>query len=91
MTVSEQVDETIHFELLAGAVSCARGLKLEGRGFMCTENTSSKDRDFAKRSLWYLYSIEVPHSLRRGISPVGVSFTLLLEKKSLSNDNTNRY
>lgn len=33
------------------------------------ENTSSKDGDLARRSLWYLYSIEVPHSLRRGISP----------------------
>ncbi|MCJ1416210.1 hypothetical protein MMC32_002545 [Xylographa parallela] len=68
-TLSEQLDETIHSELLTRAVSCARALKLENRDFMHGENTSSKDRDLARRSLWYLYSIEVPHSLRRGISP----------------------
>ncbi|MCJ1285674.1 hypothetical protein MMC26_005015 [Xylographa opegraphella] len=68
-TVSEQIDETIHSELLTGAVSCARALKLENRDFMHGENTGSKDRDLARRSLWYLYSIEVPNSLRRGISP----------------------
>nr|ANM86370.1 putative C6 transcription factor [Cladonia uncialis subsp. uncialis]AUW31185.1 putative C6 transcription factor [Cladonia uncialis subsp. uncialis] len=69
-TVSEKINETIHCELLAGAVSCARALKLENRDFPHGENTSSKDRDLASRSLWYLYSIEVPHSLRRGVSPV---------------------
>lgn len=73
MTLSEQIDETIHSELLSGAVSCARALKLENRDFMRGESTSRNDRDLAMKSLWYLYTIEVPHSLRRGISPVGIS------------------
>ena len=30
-----------------------------------------EERDLAKRALWFLYSIEVPYSLRRGISSVG--------------------
>lgn len=34
------------------------------------EYTNSEDRDLARKCLWYLFSIEVPHSLRRGISPV---------------------
>lgn len=73
MVVSEQIDETIHSELLTGAVSCARALKLENHDFMRGGNRSSIEGDLAKRSLWYLYSIEVPHSLRCGISPVGAS------------------
>ncbi|EPE28665.1 hypothetical protein GLAREA_09786 [Glarea lozoyensis ATCC 20868] len=31
---------------------------------------SNGDRDFARRSLWYLYSIEAPQCLRHGVSPV---------------------
>lgn len=40
---------------------------------MNNENTSSKDEDLARRSLWFLFSVEVPYSLRRGISPVRAS------------------
>ncbi|KAL9114946.1 MAG: hypothetical protein Q9227_001189 [Pyrenula ochraceoflavens] len=68
-TVSEQIDESIHSELLTAAVSCARALKLENRDYMHNESKSSKDQDLARRSLWFLYSVEVSHSLRRGISP----------------------
>ena len=90
MTVSEQIDENIHCELLSGAVSCARGMKLESLDATCKENTTSKDRDFARRSLWYLYSVEVPHSLRRGVPPVGAPITRFPEKQRFSNVDTNR-
>ncbi|MCJ1279780.1 hypothetical protein MMC21_007604 [Puttea exsequens] len=69
-TISEQIDEIIHCELIAGAVSCARALKLDYRDLMHGANTSNQDKDLAKRSLWYLYSIEAPQCLRHGISPV---------------------
>ena len=72
-TISEQIDEIIHCELIAGAVSCARALKLDYRDFMHGSNASSKDKDMARRSLWYLYSIEVPQCLRHGMSPVGAA------------------
>ena len=72
MTVSEQLDDRIYNDLLAGAVGCVRSLKFEDRDFFVHgSNKSNKDTDLARRSLWHLYSIEVPHSLRRGIPPVG--------------------
>ena len=83
MAVSEQIDEIIYSELLTEAVSCARALKLENRDFVHGEDTSSKDRDLARRSLWYLYSIEVPHSLRRGTPPVGTSLLYLQRRPFL--------
>jgi len=69
-TISEQIDEIIHCELIAGAVSCARALKLDYCNLMYGSNMSNKDRDLARRSLWYLYSIEAPQCLRHGVSPV---------------------
>ena len=69
-TLSEHTDEAIHSELLTSAVCCARALKLETLDLMDGENASSKDRQLARKSMWYLISVEAPHSLRRGISPV---------------------
>lgn len=66
-TISEQIDEIVHCELIAGAVSCARALKLD---YMHESKTSNKDRHLARRALWYLYSIEAPQCLRHGVSPV---------------------
>ncbi|TVY85215.1 Terrein cluster-specific transcription factor terR [Lachnellula suecica] len=68
-TVSEQIDENIHSEILTGAVNCARTLKLENSDSIRNDYTSNEDRELARRSLWFLYSIENPHSLRRGLSP----------------------
>ncbi|RQM04530.1 hypothetical protein DH86_00004444 [Scytalidium sp. 3C] len=77
-TISEQIDEIIHCELIAGAVSCARALKLDYRNLMYGSNMSNKDRDLARRSLWYLYSIEAPQCLRHGVSPVGAALQYLV-------------
>jgi hypothetical protein len=88
-TISEQIDEIIHCELIAGAVNCARALKLDYCNLMYGSNMSNKDRDLARRSLWYLYSIEAPQCLRHGVSPVGAALQYLVRKKLF--DNTNRY
>ncbi|KAH8585600.1 hypothetical protein B0O99DRAFT_646535 [Bisporella sp. PMI_857] len=68
-TISEHIDDAIHSELLTRAVNCARALRLENRDLIYSEYTNSEDRELASTSLWYLYSVEVPYSLRRGISP----------------------
>ena len=83
-TISEQIDEIIHCELIASAISCARALKLDYRDFMHGSNMSNKDKDLARRSLWYLYSIEVPQCLRHGISPVGVALQSLKNRNLLT-------
>ena len=72
-TVAEYVDENIYSELLTGAVSCGKALNLEVRDCTSGGRTSSKDRDLVRKSLWYLYSIEVIQSVRRGLAPVRVS------------------
>ncbi|KAH8593161.1 hypothetical protein B0O99DRAFT_628237 [Bisporella sp. PMI_857] len=68
-TISEHIDDAIHSELLARAVNCARALRLENRDLVHSKYANSEDRELASTSLWYLYSVEVPYSLRRGISP----------------------
>ncbi|KAH8588738.1 hypothetical protein B0O99DRAFT_638470 [Bisporella sp. PMI_857] len=68
-TISEHIDDAIYSELLTRAVNCARALRLENRDLMHSKYANSEDRELAGTSLWYLYSVEVPYSLRRGISP----------------------
>ncbi|PVH98313.1 hypothetical protein DM02DRAFT_596157 [Periconia macrospinosa] len=67
--ISEQINEAAHWEILTGAINCARALKLENGDIINRNYKSCDERDLAKRALWFLYSIEVPHSLRNGISP----------------------
>ncbi|KAL3417086.1 integral membrane protein duf6 [Phlyctema vagabunda] len=67
-TISEPISKTTHSEILAGAINCARVLKLENSDMIHSNYKSHEERDLAKRALWFLYSIEVPYSLRRGIS-----------------------
>ncbi|KAH8585438.1 hypothetical protein B0O99DRAFT_587367 [Bisporella sp. PMI_857] len=69
ITVSEQLDSNIYCELLTGAVNYTRTLKLENSDLIHNDYASIEDRDLARRCQWYLYSIEVPYSIRRGISP----------------------
>ncbi|KAI9691645.1 MAG: hypothetical protein M1822_007716 [Bathelium mastoideum] len=64
VTAAEQADDTTYSGLLTGATSCARALRLENQTLMPKE-----DRDLASKCLWFLYSIEVPHSLHRGLPP----------------------
>ncbi|KAI9735460.1 MAG: hypothetical protein M1818_006466 [Claussenomyces sp. TS43310] len=68
-TISERIDNRTYAELLAGAVSCARTLRFVNRDFI--HKTVTKEKQYlARRSLWFLYSIEVPHSMRCGIPAV---------------------
>ncbi|KAH8804517.1 hypothetical protein F5884DRAFT_884048 [Xylogone sp. PMI_703] len=69
-TICEQLDDSVYCELLTGALNCIRSLKLENSDLMVHSNHASiEDQDLARRCLWYFYSVEVPHSIRRGISP----------------------
>jgi hypothetical protein len=69
MTISEQIDDKIYTELLSYAVSCARSRSFVTRDSICMAAT--KEKDFlARRSLWYIYSTEVVHSIRDGTPPV---------------------
>ncbi|KIN07015.1 hypothetical protein OIDMADRAFT_70428, partial [Oidiodendron maius Zn] len=68
-TVSEQLDTTIHSDLLTSAVNCSRSLKLEKNDLIFSDHASTEDQDLARRCLWYLYSLDAPYSIRRGISP----------------------
>ncbi|KAL4885433.1 hypothetical protein BJY04DRAFT_205251 [Aspergillus karnatakaensis] len=69
MTIAEQIDHTIYTELLSYAVSCARTRRFMNRD--STYMTMTKEKEYlARRSLWYLYSIEVVHSIRDGMPPI---------------------
>ncbi|KAF4185804.1 hypothetical protein CNMCM7927_006229 [Aspergillus lentulus] len=69
MTISEQIDDKIHTELLSYAVSCARSRRFMNRDSVYM--TMAKEEEYlARRSLWYLYSMEVVHSIRHGMPPI---------------------
>ncbi|KAH8799105.1 hypothetical protein F5884DRAFT_905564 [Xylogone sp. PMI_703] len=69
-TICEQLDDSVYCELLTGALNCIRSLKLENSDLMIhSKHASIEDQDLARRCLWYFYSVEVPYSIRRGISP----------------------
>ena len=68
-TISEQIDHKIYTELLSYAVSCARTRRFMSRDSVYMTMTKEKEY-LARRSLWYLYSIEVVHSIRDGMPPV---------------------
>ncbi|KAL6229819.1 hypothetical protein BDW75DRAFT_234904 [Aspergillus navahoensis] len=69
MTISEQIDHKIHTELLSYAVSCARSRRFMNRDSVYMTMTKEKEY-LARRSLWYLYSMEVVHSIRDGMPPI---------------------
>ncbi|KAJ6182067.1 hypothetical protein N7485_000709 [Penicillium canescens] len=68
-TISEQIDHKIYTELLSYAVSCARTRRFMSRDSVYITMTKEKEY-LARRSLWYLYSIEVVHSIRDGMPPI---------------------
>ncbi|KAJ5995516.1 hypothetical protein N7481_002493 [Penicillium waksmanii] len=68
-TISEQIDRKIYTELLSYAVSCARTRRFMNRDSVYMAMTKEKEY-LARRSLWYLYSIEVVHSIRDGMPPI---------------------
>ncbi|KAJ6073380.1 hypothetical protein N7467_011465 [Penicillium canescens] len=67
-TISEQIDHEIYTELLSYAVSCARTRRFMNRDSVYMNMTKEKEY-LARRSLWYIYSIEVVHSIRDGMPP----------------------
>ncbi|PKX88361.1 Zn(II)2Cys6 transcription factor [Aspergillus novofumigatus IBT 16806] len=69
MAISEQIDHKIHTELLSYAVSCARSRRFMNRDSVYMTMTKEKEY-LARRVLWYLYSIEVVHSIRNGMPPI---------------------
>jgi hypothetical protein len=73
ITISDQINSSVHSEIIAGAVECARALNLENSNMIFNNYSSCEEHDLAKRAMWFLYSIEVPHSLQWGKSSVGIN------------------
>jgi hypothetical protein len=68
--LSEQLDGTIDKDVLIGAVNFTRSFKLEIGETRHNDYASLEDRELAKRCQWFLYSVEIPYYIRRGISAV---------------------
>jgi hypothetical protein len=86
MTISEQIDHKIHTELLSYAVSCARSRRFMNRDSVSMTMTKEKEY-LARRSLWYLYSMEVVHSIRDGMPPVSSGCATLFVRTPLTVRN----
>lgn len=83
MTISEQIDHKIYTELLSYAVRCARTRRFVSRDSVYMSVTKEKEY-VARRSLWYIYSIEVVHSIRDGMPPVSSGCATLFVRTPLT-------
>ncbi|KAK2016087.1 integral membrane protein DUF6 [Colletotrichum eremochloae] len=70
VVIARMCDESLVWDKIIAAVSCARELRLVHTARIQQPSLNAEDQELAQRSVWFLYSLETDYAIHHGMLPM---------------------